>query len=366
MKFEIESLAVGEASCAGDAIVVRYGDASAYHLMLVDGGHSSTGDKIVAHLRGTFGNDVVLEHVVLTHSDADHASGLRIVLSEIPVQNLWLHIPWSLAETTLFEGNWNVERLRVAIKKEYDIISELLDLANDQGCSVHYPFEGEKIGPFVVCNPTFYAYQHLLPQFDKTPAPNQALIESKRMWLGKESAARRFIENARTALTGWAVETWFGERLRDGGKTSASNETSVVLFGQFEGGNVLLTGDAGTEALAWSANYLTRSGLPLQQFSVVQIPHHGSRRNVGPSVLNQLIGSIKQEGSAAHFTAFVSAPADDSKHPRRIVTNAFRRRGAQVIATQGQDKLIYGGFPKRDGYVDASLLPFYDVVEEYD
>jgi beta-lactamase superfamily II metal-dependent hydrolase len=45
--------------------------------MLVDGGHAATGTTIVNHLKRYFGADVSLEHVVLTHSDADHASGLR-------------------------------------------------------------------------------------------------------------------------------------------------------------------------------------------------------------------------------------------------------------------------------------------------
>ncbi|MDP3295156.1 MAG: MBL fold metallo-hydrolase [Nevskia sp.] len=48
--------------------------------MLVDGGTSATGEYIVAHLKKHFGDGVELEHVVLTHSDNDHASGLREVL----------------------------------------------------------------------------------------------------------------------------------------------------------------------------------------------------------------------------------------------------------------------------------------------
>ena len=39
------------------------------------------------------------------------------------------------------------------------------------------------------------------------------------------------------------------QRLKDGGITSASNESSVVLYGSFERGNVLLTGDAGINGL---------------------------------------------------------------------------------------------------------------------
>lgn len=45
MKCEIEFLAVGDASKAGDAIVVRYGETDNYELMVVDGGTADTGEK---------------------------------------------------------------------------------------------------------------------------------------------------------------------------------------------------------------------------------------------------------------------------------------------------------------------------------
>jgi hypothetical protein len=100
------------------------------------------------------------------------------VLAEIPVKNVWLHIPWLLADRSLFKENWTEEGLRKAIKAEYDIISEIVDLAVGNGCSLHYPFEVQHIGPFTVCSPSAWAYQHLLPQFDKTPDPDQDAIEA--------------------------------------------------------------------------------------------------------------------------------------------------------------------------------------------
>ena len=90
------------------------------------------------------------------------------------------------------------------------------------------------------------------------------------------------------------------------------------------------------------------SGSRFKQFRFVQIPHHGSRRNVGPSVLTRLLGEKQLESDASRFSAFVSAPADDETHPRRIVLNAFKRRGGKIIATQGTNKIYYGGFPKRE------------------
>ena len=369
MHCEIEFLPVGTGSKAGDAIVVRYGYESDYKLMLIDGGHSDTGDEIVKHLHSNFSSYASIEHVLLTHSDADHASGLRTVLEKVSVANLWLHIPWLLAEESrhLFKDKrWTEAGLKAAIKAEYDIVSEVVDLAAAQGTKIYYPFQGSHIGPFHICSPSRYAYNHLLPQFEKTPEPDQDAIEAAHMWIRKESTLTKIIEAARAAVQSWTTETWDHERLRDGGVTSASNESSVVLYGAFDDGNtVLLTGDAGLNGLKWAANYADTANLPLQQFRFVQIPHHGSRRNIGPTMLNRLIGPKLPQGGSGHYSAYVSAPVNDDQHPRRIVLNAFKRRGGTIHATQGSKKVFWGGFEPRPGYSAAQGLPFYTEVEEY-
>lgn len=371
MNCEIEFLPVGEASKAGDAIVVRYGEVDNFKLMVVDGGTEDTGEKLVAHLRKQFGSDVTLEHVVLTHSDADHASGLREVLREIPVANMWLHIPWLLSAEAihLFEnGNWTEIGLSKAIKDEYSIVAEVVDLAVAARCNIYFPFQGSAIGPFTVLSPSKATYLHLLPQFSKTPEPDQEAIKAVNMWIGKGTSNifLKILEKAATKIQKWVPESWSSERLKDGGVTSASNESSVILYADI--GNerrLLLTGDAGVNALRWATNYAKKCGFVLQKFSFVQIPHHGSRRNVGPSVLNELLGPIEPQPTN-RFAAFVSAPVEDDSHPRKIVLNAFMRRGGKVVATQGQGKVHRGGFPVRPGYITADVISFSTVVEEYD
>jgi hypothetical protein len=369
MLCEIESLAVGDGSRAGDAIIVRYGEVHDFKLMVVDGGTADTGKTMVAHLKVQFGQHVRLEHVILTHSDADHASGLREVLREIPVANLWLHIPWLLSEEAihLFKNkSWTKAGLSAAIKREYNIVAEIVDLAIAANCKIYYPFQGFVVGPFRVLSPRKENYLHLLPQFDKTPDADQALIESAQMWIGKANALWTLLERAVATVKNWVPETWYDERLKDGGITSASNESSVVLYADLaDDRRILLTADAGVSALSWAADYAKACGYPLQRFSLVQIPHHGSRRNVGPSVLNELLGPIQPEGTH-RFSAFVSAPVDDDKHPRKIVCNAFIRRGGNVTATQGVSKVYCGGFPWREGYGPAETLALSPQVEEYD
>jgi beta-lactamase superfamily II metal-dependent hydrolase len=370
MGIEIEFLPVGEESCPGDAIVVRYGQPDSYDIMLIDGGTAETGGEIVTHIRKHFGAASYINHMVLTHPDQDHASGLRSVLREMTVQHLWLHIPWHFAAEArpyFRDVRWTDDGLAQAIKNEYDIIAEIVELATAQGTVIHYPFEGEQIGPFKVMSPSRHAYVRLLPQFAKTPDPDQDALEAENWWLGKApmGLAKALIEAAIQKVSKWVGENWGIETLRDDGVTSASNESSVILAANDGGKRYFLTGDAGQNALRWAADYADTIGFPLQSFTFFQVPHHGSRRNVGPTILNRLIGPIRPQGTQS-FTAYVSAPKDDENHPRKVVKNAFTRRGGQVFITCGDSKIFYGGFPRRVGYYPATVEPLHDVVEGYD
>ena len=363
---------VGSGVKPGDAIVIRYGSPTAYELMVVDGGTLESGTDLVKHLRTTFGEGVWLSHVVLTHPDADHASGLRTVLTEIPTRNMWLHVPWVHAEESkpyFANKTWTSEGLAAALRNEYDILSDIFDIAVRKRIPVYEPFVGSSIGPFQILSPYRQIYNFLLPQFDRTPAPDQAAIEAAHCWIGSQQPSGvlgQFLVEAVTRMREWIPETWANERLQDGGVTSASNESSAILYGAFDSGRVLLTGDAGVWALTLAAQHAEQSCIPLQNFSFVQIPHHGSRRNVGPTILNRILGPIQPEGSTPRLTAFVSAPADDDNHPRKMVTNAFIRRGGTVIATQGRKKLYYGGFPPRPDYSPAVPMQWATLVEAYD
>ena len=372
MNCEIEFLPVGSGSKPGDAIIVRYGNALSYSLMTIDGGNIESGKLVVEHVKKYFGENAVIEHAVLTHSDADHAFGLREILDGLSVQNLWLHMPWAYvtnARKYFADKKPSDDALIQRIIKEYDIITDIVVKATDRKIALHMPFAGHTIGPFHVLSPHEIFYTALMPQFDRTPDADQSALDADGFWIGKKpnSFIRNVADKAAAKVQKWVGEAWDNERLKDGGITNPSNESSTILYGDFgEGRRVLLTGDAGVWGLTMPAHQAEQLQLPLKAFSFVQIPHHGSRRNVGPTVLNRLIGPIQPQGSTDKFTAFVSAPADDDTHPRKMVLNAFTRRGARVIATQGQSKIHYGGFPARAGYTSVEPMPFATRVEDYD
>lgn len=371
MNCEIEFLPVGDGCKAGDAIVVRYGDVQNYELMVIDGGNLDSGKNVVSHVQNAFGKDSVISHAVVTHPDADHASGMREVLAGLPVNNLWIHQPWEFAAATrpyFKDKRWTVEGLAQELRREYDIIDELVRLAEEEEISIQEPFAGAAIGPFRVISPYRDVYPYLLPQFDRTPDADQTALEQANFWIGKPPGILAgIVDKAAAKVQKWITETWENERLKDGGITSASNETSVVLYGDFgPGRRVLLTGDAGTWGLGMANYFATQNGLALQDFMFAQIAHHGSRRNVGPTILNRLLGPIKPKDTPPHSTAYVSAPKDDDTHPRGMVLNAFIRRGYKIGATQGKKIVFWGGFPARPGYGPLDHLPFATRVEDYD
>jgi hypothetical protein len=62
------------------------------------------------------------------------------------------------------------------------------------------------------------------------------------------------------------------------------------------------------------------------------------------------------------ISAYVSTQ-DKPAHPRTAVANALIRRGAKVIATQGQAKCHYWNMADRSGWVPAAPLEFSTEVE---
>lgn len=105
-----------------------------------------------------------------------------------------------------------------------------------------------------------------------------------------------------------------------------------MVYGPLNGGSVLLTGDAGIRALTATAEVAEAINLSLpDNLSSAQIPRHGSRNNVSTSVLDRIIGprKPKDDGKTTKI-AFVSASKKSSTHPRKMVVNAFVRRGCKI------------------------------------
>lgn len=353
MIWEVDFLPVGESN--GDAICIRYSESGdRWHLHLVDGGYRDTGEKIIRHIRDNFGADWHINHLVLTHADNDHAGGLIDVMGKMRVLNLWMNRPWLYAEEIIgnFHGNFGKYGLEDAIKDRYDGLVQLEELALQQGTTIREVFQGAQIGPFTVLAPSRQRYINLIPDLDKTPKKYSSF-----------ASLAKSLSSLRESVKDWVDEHWNLETLSsDPESVSASNETSVVQMGIFGDQKVLLTADAGPQALNEAADYAEACGLRLPFPRYVQVPHHGSRKNVTPKLLDRLVGP-KMEQGARYGVAFCSVGSEETDYPRGQVNNAFIRRGYPVWVTKRFVISQRAGTDLRHGYASAEPIPWSSKVK---
>ena len=352
MTYQIDFLPVGDSN--GDAICVRYGTPERFYVNVVDGGFTDTAETVISHIRSNYGAATWINNLVLSHADNDHACGLIGILKHFKVDALWMNRPWIYAPEIIhaFHGQWTVAGLTKSIMDAHPYLVELEALAAQKNVPVYDVFQGAQIGQFTVLAPSRARYVRLLPDLDKTPP---SYLENKGILGG-------MFETAKTAVNA-VKEAWNIETLDDNPPaTSASNETSVVQLGILDGQRALLTADIGPEGLMEALNYALVAGL-MGPLSFVQIPHHGSRRNVTPTVLNAWLGKPLPSLHNGVGTAFCSVGKDADIYPRKKVKNAFIRRGFPVHATRGAAKMHNYGWP-RERWVSSVPEPFAFDVED--
>lgn len=284
------------------------------------------------------------------------------------VGELWMHQPWNYSKVILDyfkDGRITDNSLAERLKDKMAAAYALEQLAEEYGIPVYEPFRGASIGDFVVLSPESNWYVHeLIAEFAKSP--EQKRSES----FATSDLARAFesVTKAASAAIAWVTEHWGVETLKSDVQTSAENESSVILFGQLGGKGILLTGDAGVRALDATATFTESKNVSLPNvLHFIQVPHHGSRNNVSSEVLDRIVGPRKAyDDGTTTKTAYVSASKESSTHPRTVVTNAFIRRGANVVPTKGQSKRYHHNMPAREGWVPVTPLKFSSQVEAWD
>lgn len=351
MGYEIDFLPVGNGNSSGDAIVIRYGEPGSYKIMVVDGGSKDSGQNLVDHIV-TYFNTTFVDYVVNTHPDQDHASGLSVVLEKLEVGELWLHRPWNHTKEIIEhfkDGRITEESLARRFKEDgFPYAHALEEIALEKGIPIFEPYQGSAIGDFYVISPHKDWYLHdLIPDFNKTPQKKEAT----------DSILKKFAESVKRVFEDMNIET-----LKEDVSTSSDNESSTVLYAKLDGHGILLTGDAGIRALNHAYDYAISRDVDISiGLKFVQIPHHGSRHNVSPSILDKILGN---KGQSINKVAFVSAGKESKTHPRKVVTNAFIRRGCDVIATQGQSVSQPHNMPGKPGWTTVVPLSFSTEVEE--
>ena len=357
MGYEIDFLPVGDESRSGDAILLRYGDLSGARegqtVVLIDGGFRETADSILEHLGEYYDTDTI-DLVISTHPDADHINGLREIFDRIGkgkifVRELWMHRPsrWKATVQNGIEKAAGTD-YAAAVKRTLDVAAELESAAETLNIPIREPFAGlvHSSGKLKVVGPTEEFYVSVFEEEATAARSESRLLQ----WLRGASELLKSI-----------AEDWNIETLGDEGVTSPVNNSSAIVRFAWGGHICLLTGDAGIPALEVALDSLESEGFTPSQLRFIQVPHHGSRRNVGPTILDRLLGPRRPSDERIR-SAFASvAKKGAPKHPAKKVTNAFLRRRTPVHVTKGSKKRYHCDAPSR-GWPASEPLPLFQTV----
>ncbi|MCA9012575.1 MAG: hypothetical protein KDB01_22645 [Planctomycetaceae bacterium] len=362
MALEIDVLAVGEKSKGGDAVALRFGDLHGSRneqiVMVVDGGTKDSGQELVTHIRNRYRTDRV-DIVVSTHPDADHISGLTKVLTHLEVDELWMNRPTNhsaVLEAMARNASGRL-LLNAQLRESIEQADQVEQLARDNGVPIREAFFDGQCSDFgagyqvYILGPTQFYYEQLCEE----------MREQKEQ--AKQTLTAAVANYARSVGT-QVLEAVGKETLTDEGETSPSNNSSVVLLVRTPDGDAFLAADAGIPALEYVVTHAEQLGIDLSTCHFQQVPHHGSKRNIGPTLLNTLIGP--KWGSRSPISVCVSAPKEGRpKHPSFNVTNAYKRRGADVFTTEGESFWFRRGqCPQRTGYRTATPLGYGPEEDE--
>lgn len=330
---EYDMLSLGDADC----ILVSSWNGQTVFRVLIDGGNKGDAVKVRAFLRGM--NITRLDAVLSTHGHDDHSAGLIELLADqtLDVGQLLSHVPqWHVSSVdvvnkALRDAGPSPEA--DAIRKSFDTSAKLHNAARLRKIEHAEPFEGRQIGSLHILSPSIEFYNDLVTEF--TDADRIRAEAAAQQRYDEQTAREERLEKA------GLLEA---SSLLDEPHTAPENETSVVTWAKRGGSALLLTADAGLCALTKVVEKYDVAKL----FSM-QIPHHGSRRNLNACLIEHFSPSY----------ALVSA-IGNPKHPRRAVVNAFKELGTKVYSTHyPKPALLHhsiGVVPTRNNVVSATPL----------
>jgi beta-lactamase superfamily II metal-dependent hydrolase len=366
MGYEVDILGVGEKSNSGDAIAIRYGNLHGTReeqtVVVIDGGYKDNGQAMVDHIKEHFDTEKV-DLIISTHPDQDHINGLQAVIEQLEVTKLWIHQPWTHNEglaDKFSDGRITDSSISDRLKDSLQAAHNLVELAESKGVDVSEPFTGKTLGCVTVLGPTKDYYESLIPEFDGMPIikkANESIFDQADNIL--DAALNKAINVFKAIFVDWGED-----KINDDDGTSAKNNSSVITQLIIDDRRLLFTADAGITALNYAADELDAclNGADLR---LIQIPHHGSKRNVGPEVLNRIIGTPVNLGDERNISAVAStASQGEPKHPHKSVLNAFTHRGVRVGVTRGIGRCYSHEAPDRSGWSAASLEEYHYNYDE--
>lgn len=323
---------VGKDTKGGDAILIELYDTDDNpYVFLIDGGYKETGKRIAEFLKKRYSEPAICM-MINTHPDLDHLSGLKAILEDkdIKVEEIIMNRPWrdgGLKPEHFEDKRITPNSLTERLRDSFSMADEIEKMAKSRKIKLSPAYSEDELIPGVlsILGPSKSFYQKHLLASEKTP---ETWIDE---W-NKPYVRTTMAEDDYDPKNG-KIE-WFDEE-----NTSEVNQTSLIILLEVGDEKFLFTGDAGKEALkeAFDRYEKLNRKNSANDFTTVQLPHHGSRKNVSPELLKRL--------NPRSF--IISCPPDGEKegHPSRRLINKLLEINSQnrIFVTKGHRFVFHKG-----------------------
>lgn len=356
MALEIDLLAVGNGSKSGDAILMRYG---CLHLggdyqwvVLIDGGYQSNAEDIKRMLRNYYNcmnsdGKYVIDLMILSHPDSDHVGGLKALSEdpEIEIKRLLMHKPWDVVKLEDFhDGRMTHRSLKNRVKESFQAAYDLYENVGASKYVAAHPGSFTLGGAnFIILGPSEELYRQKIIECPKTP--DARTLDSREQRYFSQTPEEDDFE------VGQEIEWKYDE------STSEINETSLVILFEYEGHRILFTGDAGKDNLYEAIENARRNRIDLVNIDIIKMPHHGSRKNIDPEIMD----ALGKENTRCYISC---VSGDEGHHPSKRLVNMLKQKGFRVLTTSGYDLWKRYDAPDRAGYNPVSPLNYYPTMDK--
>ena len=349
--YELRFFRVGTSSKGGDAILLRIIDEyQNSKIVVIDGGYKETGEAIIDYLSSI--GITTIDLVINTHPDIDHISGLIRMFEEdsLTIRKLIMNRPWR--DSNLTAGYFNDGRItdnsvNKLMTEAFKYAYKLEQVARKKigESNIIHPVVGNTyFDCLTILAPSTQLYRSKLLESDKTPTTVDNRATST--FSGTMSKLVHYYK-------GQMVLLWEDE------DTSPINETSIVSLLCLPDRHYLLTADAGRTCIDEALKYKSRNvSISYKPIHVLQLPHHGSRKNISPALIERIDAS----------DYIISCPPEglNTHHPsRRMVNMVLEKKPlARIFSTADCGSFIFHYNLPIQATPQAPMVSF-DLIESY-
>lgn len=339
--YHIEMLDVGAADAFIINLMEQQGDIQKNHLILVDAGEYSDGDKVLKHIRRYYKNKKI-NLAIVTHCDTDHYGGFVRMLEKIqdddadsiPISKFWINDPTKHGIKAGDVKSVQTQRtVNERLKSVYTLNNglNLLDLIK----SLRIPFQ-ECFSGFDINKRNFYPKKDNEYDCITIVGPSESYYESEILDMRNNLHA---IVEASEGLTSFSNESanYIDDASDDG---SSHNQTSIIFSLELAGKKYLFTGDAGEKAFK---NVFSTHRPLMKNVYWLKVPHHGSDHNLS----SELIAEMNP------YVAYISTEREEH-YLSQTTVDALKAVGCRVYSTHVHGNMLHHG--NRQGYTTAEPL----------